>query len=107
MEQLGKELGRETSWSPETNSAAGAYRGVTLRLTAGSKTAESGGTPTPIQEYTRSYQAIQNGNTIAVYPCIFETAWQIDLSRDYVRTIDHVDGQPVAETEWLDWIVIP
>ena len=107
MEELCEKLGADYSWDPETKTAIGVYRGVTLRLTAGSGTAEIDGTPTPIQEYTRSYQAIQNGNTIAVYPCIFETAWQIDLFRDYVRTIDHVDGQPVAETEWLDWIVIP
>lgn len=107
MEELCEKLGADYSWDPETKTATGVYRGVTLRLTAGSGTAEIDGTPTPIQEYTRSYQAIQNGNTIAVYPCIFETAWQIDLFRDYVRTIDHVDGQPVAETEWLDWIVIP
>ena len=107
MEELCEKLGADYFWDPETKTATGVYRGVTLRLTAGSETAEIDGTPTPIQEYTRSYQAIQNGDTIAVHPCIFEAAWQIDLSQDYVRTIEHIDGQPVAETEWLDWIVIP
>lgn len=107
VEELCEKLGADYSWNPETKTATGVYRGVTLRLSAGSGTAEIDGTPTPIQEYTHSYQAIQNGDTIAVHPCIFEAAWQVDLSRDYVRTIDYVDGQPVAETEWLDWIVIP
>ena len=107
MEDLCEKLGADYSWDPETKTATGVYRGVTLRLTAGSETAEIDGTSTPIQEYTHSYQAIQNGDTIAVHPCIFEAAWQIDLSQDYVRTIEHIDGQPVAETEWLDWIVIP
>ena len=107
VEELCEKLGADYSWNPETKTATGVYRGVTLRLSAGSGTAEIDGTPTPIQEYTHSYQAIQNGDTIAVHPCIFEAAWQIDLSQDYVRTIEHIDGQPVAETEWLDWIVIP
>lgn len=107
MEELCEKLGADYSWDPETKTATGVYRGVTLRLTAGSGNAEIDGTPTPIQEYAHSYSAIQNGDTIAVHPCIFEAAWQVDLSQDYVRTIDYVDGQPVAETEWLDWIVIP
>ena len=107
MEELCEKLGADYSWDPETKTATGVYRGVTLRLTAGAGNAEIDGTPTPIQEYAHSYQAIQNGDTIAVHPCIFEAAWQVDLSQDYVRTIDYVDGQPVAETEWLDWIVIP
>lgn len=107
MEELCEKLGADYSWDPETKTATGVYRDVTLRLTAGSGTAEIDEMSTPIQEYTHSYQAIQNGDTVAVHPCIFEAAWQIDLSQDYIRTIDHVDGQPVAETEWLDWIVIP
>ena len=107
MEELCEKLGADYSWDLETKTATGVYRGVALQLTAGSGTAEINGTSTPIQEYSRSYLAIQNGDTIAAHPCIFEAAWQIDLSQDYVRTIEHVDGQPAAEMEWLDWIVIP
>ena len=68
MEELCEKLGADYSWDPETKTATGVYRDVTLRLTAGSGTAEIDEMSTPIQEYTHSYQAIQNGDTVAVHP---------------------------------------
>ena len=88
-------LGVECIWDNEAQTATMTYRGVTIVLTWGSKTALVDGQPVEM----RDAAGVQGGSLVA--DCqIFIDAWQIDMSAAY-------DNWPSDNAQRVAWLVIP
>lgn len=91
-------LGGTCQWDAAAGEAVCVFRGVTVRLRAGSSQALVDGEPVAL----RAAPAIQNG-TLAAPVSVFRDAWSIDcvVQREQIRRGDAV------KTVWHDWYIVP
>lgn len=82
-------------WDNEAQTAAMTYRGVTIVLTPGSKTALVDGQPVEI--YDAPF--IQDGKLAAEYQ-IFTDTWQVNMSAAY-------EDRNTEDAQQAAWLVIP
>jgi len=84
VDEICKGLGAEYAWDEQNATLVLKYRGITLELVAGSRTAIVNGQETPLKEYEGVY--MQNGE-LSISPYLLENYFDIEYSLQYATNM--------------------